>query len=80
LVERGVDKLRIGRVRKKLVRFLALVAIFNLIFLCQNAFMIVLAPHADPWPNGYRSYQVNGVCGPHTTFNCGPTVPSPRTR
>jgi hypothetical protein len=79
LVERGVEKLRVGAKRKKLVRLLALVAIFNLIFLGQNAIMILIAPHADRWPRGYKSYQVNGICGPGTAYACpAPNVPIPK--
>jgi hypothetical protein len=76
IAERGVEKLRISRRSKKLVRLLALVAVFNLIFLAQNAIMIVLATHADPWPRGYKSYLVNDICGPGTPYACpAPTVP-----
>jgi hypothetical protein len=76
LAERGVDKLRIGRKRKKFVRFLALVAVFNLVFLAQNAIMILSATHSSAWPKGYKSYQLNGICGPHTPYACpGPKVP-----
>jgi hypothetical protein len=79
LVERGVETLRIGRKRKKLVRFLALLAAFNLIFLVQNAVMAVIATHADRWPAGYKSYLVNGICGPSTNYECSaPNVPIPK--
>jgi hypothetical protein len=79
LVERGVEKLRVGRKRRKLVRLLALVGVFNLIFLGQNAFMIAISPHADPWPRGYKSYLVNGLCGPKTAYACpAPHVPIPK--
>jgi hypothetical protein len=61
------------------VRLLALVAVFNLIFLAQNAIMIVLATHSDRWPTGYKSYLVNGICGPRTPYACSsPTVPIPK--
>jgi hypothetical protein len=79
LVERGVEKLRVGRKRKKLVRFLALVAIFNLVFLAQNAIMILASTHGDPWPKGFKSYQVNGICGPRSAYACpGPKVLIPK--
>lgn len=76
LAERGVEKLRIGRGRRTLVRFLALVALFNVVFLAQNAVMIVSTTHSSAWPKGYKSYLVNGMCGPGTSYACpGPTVP-----
>ncbi len=79
IAERGVDKLRLGRKGKKLVRTLALIAVFNLVFLAQNAIMAVIATHSDPWPRGYKSYLVNGICGPRTPYACSaPTVPIPK--
>jgi Spirocyclase AveC-like len=79
IVERGIDKLRVGRKRQKLMRFLALVAVFNLVFLAQNAIMIVIATHADRWPTGYKSYLVNGICGPHSSYDCSaPNVLIPK--
>jgi hypothetical protein len=79
LVERGVEKLRVGPKRKKLVRFLALVAVFNLIFLWQNTVLIVISTDQDPWPTGYKSYQNTQICGPRTAYACpGPKVLIPK--
>ena len=76
LVERGVERLTVSPARKRLARFLAIAAAVNLIFLAQNALLIVISPHADSFPTGYKSYLTNGICGPGTAFDCGgPLVP-----
>ena len=41
--------------------------------------MILATPHADPWPTGFKSYQVNAICGDGTPYACAaPDVTIPK--
>lgn len=75
LVERKVDKLRVGSKAQKFVRFLALAGLFNLVFFVQNMVLVLFSVNADPWPEGYPSYLTNGICGAGTAYDC----PTPQT-
>ena len=79
-VERGVDHMKISQVGKKLLRLLALIGIFNLVFLVFANIPVALGGlNADPMPAGYPSYLSNNICGSGTDFACpDPALPIPR--
>jgi hypothetical protein len=81
LAERGVDRLEIGPRGRQVVRFAAVFGAvhlsFALLYMVPNQW---LATHSDPFPAGYPSYMVNGMCasGAHGDQCPGPGVPLPR--
>ena len=62
-VERGLEKLQIGRFTRQWIKFLALFAYAHLSMLVAFTIpMQWLATHSDPYPLGYPSYMINGLC------------------
>jgi hypothetical protein len=82
VVERGVDKLKVGRNAKVLMRFLALVAVSQgIYFFCYNIWAYQIGVHQAAWPAAVqqRSYFLNGVCGSGTSKLCpAPSMPNIR--
>lgn len=80
--ERGIEKTTLSPRMKTGVRFLALTGVCNLIFLfLYNVPIQFFALRSDPWPRDItsRSYLMNGLCGPGTTYACSePDIPTPR--
>ncbi len=80
--ERGVDKLRIARVRgvKTFVRWLALMGLFHTaMFFFYSVPMQLFSINGAAFPERVPSYLLNGICGPGTPYPCaGPNVPIPR--
>lgn len=80
-VERGIDKLQLSPVKRQWVKFLALFG-----FVHTSMFVVFTIPmqwyglHSDPFPTGYPSYMVNGLCayGPNGDQCPGPGVMMPR--
>jgi len=80
-VERGIDKLRVGTVARQWVKFLALFAYVHVsMFVVFTVPMQWFATHSDPFPAGYPSYMINGLCayGPNQDQCPGPGVMMPR--
>ena len=80
-VERGLDKLRIGATARQWVKFLALFAYVQAsMFIVFTVPMQWFATHSDPFPDGYPSYMINGLCayGPTRDQCPGPGVMMPR--
>jgi hypothetical protein len=82
LVERGLHDVGGSGLKRTAIRFLALVAATNVIFLglynipMQWFAMRTTAPVQDIVD---RSYLLNGICGPGTTYACpGKDIPIPR--
>jgi len=79
LVERGIDRLRVGGGRKQMLRFFALTGAVHLVLILgYNLPNSVIGAHSRPWPADLqkRSYLTDGVCGAGTTNACpGPGVP-----
>jgi Spirocyclase AveC-like len=81
MVERGLERLRVGRRQKQAVKFLAIFGAvhlaFVLLYMIPNQW---LATHSDPFPAGYPSYLTNGMCASGADGNTcpGPGVPMPR--
>lgn len=80
-VERGLDKMRISRTARQWVKFMALFGYVHLsMFIVFTVPMQWLATHSDPFPEGYPSYMINGLCvyGPQANQCPGPGVMMPR--
>jgi hypothetical protein len=80
-VERGLDKLRVGAVARQWVKFLALFGYVHVsMFVVFTVPMQWFATHSDPFPEGYPSYMINGLCayGPNQDQCPGPGVMMPR--
>jgi hypothetical protein len=83
IVERGIDRLRVGVKRKALLRFLALVAIGNVFYVVGYDGPLALWTHATTgaWPADVqsRSYLTDYLCGDGTNRICpqpvGTTTP-----
>ena len=81
VVERGLDKVRVGAKSKQLIKFLALFGGVHLAFLVL--YMVPqqwFAVHSDPFPSGYKSYMINNMCASGSDGRTcpGPGVPMPR--
>jgi len=80
-VERGVEKLQVGETSKQWLRGLAVFGYCHVVF-----FTLYMVPmqyfslHSDPYPAGYPSYMINGMCVYGVDHNqCpGPGVMMPR--
>ena len=80
-VERGIDTLRISKARRQWVKFFALFGYSHISMLVLFTIpMQWVSLHADPFPKGYPSYMVNGMCeyGPKGDQCPGPGVMMPR--
>jgi hypothetical protein len=80
-VERGLDKLRVGRRQRQWIKFLALFGFVHVsMFIAFTIPMQWFAMHSDPFPEGYPSYMINGLCayGPKGDQCPGPGVMMPR--
>lgn len=81
VVERGLERLSLPAKQKQAVKFLA---IFGAVHLAYLVFYMVpnqwLATHSDPFPEGYPSHMINGMCqsGLDGKTCPGPGVPMPR--
>jgi hypothetical protein len=81
VVERGLDKIRIGTKSKQLIKFLAIFGAVHLAFLVL--YMVPqqwFAVHSGPFPSGYKSYMINDMCASGSDGRTcpGPAVPMPR--
>jgi hypothetical protein len=83
IVERGLDRVQASAKQKQFIKFCA---IFGAVHLC---FVVLYAApqqwistHSDPFPKGYPSYMVNGMCasGAHQNACPGPGTAVPRPR
>jgi hypothetical protein len=82
IVERGIDKLRVGSKAKVAIRFLAVLGAAQLIYLFSyNIWAYQIGVHQAAWPKEVqqRSYFLNGACGTGTNRLCpSPSVPISR--
>jgi hypothetical protein len=82
-VEAGADQLKLPPFQKQWVRFLAIFgfchSMFFVLYMVPNQW---LATHSDPFPQGYPSYMLNGMCvsGPEANQCPGPGVDMPRPK
>lgn len=73
IVERGVDELRVKPRTQTALRFLALVAVTQFVYLATTMIPIQwFAIRSDSVPQDVtkRSYLTNQLCGPQTTYRC----------
>lgn len=80
-VERGLENIKLGKVTKQWVKFLALFGYVHIsMFVVFTIPMQWLATHSDPYPEGYPSYMINGMCvyGENSDQCPGPGVMMPR--
>ena len=81
LVERGLERVKVGRTQRQLIKFCAIFGAvhlgFAVLYMVPNQW---LATHSDPFPLGYPSYLTNGMCasGAEGRTCPGPGVPMPR--
>jgi hypothetical protein len=82
IVERGIDRLKVGGGWKTFLRFLAIAGAVHLIlFLGYNLPNSWMGAHSRPWPKALqeRSYLTDGICGAGTRNACpGPGIPLTR--
>jgi Spirocyclase AveC-like len=81
VVERGLNKIRVGAKSKQLIKFLAIFGAVHLAFLVL--YMVPqqwFAVHSGPFPAGYKSYMINDMCASGSDGRAcpGPGVPMPR--
>ncbi len=81
IVERGLDRLKAGDKARQTLKFFAIYGAVHIGFVVL--YMVPqqwFATHADPFPAGYPSYLINGMCtGGADGKTCpGPGVPMPR--
>ena len=69
-VERGADRLKVGKGTLKFIRFLALVAAANAIFLTYAIFINYIQLNSDKFPDNMPAYLVAGLCGEGTPYTC----------
>jgi hypothetical protein len=77
LCERGIERLKLSARRKTLIRYLALMGMFQTIFI-TSYFMPIwwLSMRADAWPDSLPAHLRNGICGPGSDVMCpGKGVP-----
>lgn len=75
VVERGLDKIRVGPKSKQLIKFLAIFGAVHLSFLVL--YMVPqqwFAVHSGPFPSDYKSYMINDMCA---SGSDGKTCPGP---
>ena len=81
IVERGVDKLRVGETSKQWLRGFAVFGYCHVMFmLLYTVPMQWFSTHSGPFPEGYPSYMTNGMCvyGVNADQCPGPGVMVPR--
>lgn len=80
-VEKGIDNLRITAFKRQWIKFMALFGYCHIMmFLVFTVPMQWFATHSDPFPDGYPSYMLNGMCvyGDNRDECPGPGVSLPR--
>lgn len=79
--ERGIESLRIGATAKGWLRSFAIFGYCHLMFILLYAVpMQFFSIHSGPYPEGYPSYMINGMCvyGPEQDQCPGPGIALPR--
>lgn len=77
MCERGVDRLKLSAGKKTFLRYLALMGLFQTIFI-TSYFMPIwwFSMRADAWPDSLPAHLRNNICGPGSDVMCpGKGVP-----
>jgi hypothetical protein len=78
VVERGAVASSPNRKKATAVRLLAVTGFVHLTYLVYSMCFSWAAVYGGPYPQGYKSWMLNGMCGPGTEYVCqGPKVPIP---
>jgi hypothetical protein len=74
VVERGIES--VPARRQAVVATLAVIGFANVAMIAYNLCMIGQSLYVDPFPDTYKSYMLNGICGQGTEYRCpAPDVP-----
>ncbi|MGV6806560.1 MAG: spirocyclase AveC family protein [bacterium] len=78
--EQGVDKLKVSEGKRTFIRFLAISGLMqSTMMFMYNMPMHYFSVNGDPFPEGYPSYLLNGMCGEGTQHACpAPSIPLSR--
>ena len=75
-VERGIDETRMSRGKVTTLRILSVTGFTFAIYLWYALVWCWASVYGGPFPEGYKSYMMNGMCGPGTEYACtAPNVP-----
>ena len=78
-VERGVERLNVGKKTSKFLRFLAYVGAANAIFILYTGIINIIQLNGDAFPDDMPPYLVAGLCGPGNAYACpNPAMPLAR--
>jgi hypothetical protein len=78
VVERGASADHPNKTRSTLMRLLAVTGFVHLTYLIYSILFSWAAVYGGPYPEGYPSWMLNGMCGPGTEYVCqGPHEPIP---
>jgi hypothetical protein len=81
IVERGIDEPSVSRLSSGRVngrRILAVTGFVTVIYTVYSLVFSLTALWGDPFPKGYPSYMINGMCGAGTPYQCAAPAPPPR--
>ena len=77
-VERGAMACGPSGVVRSTMRILTVTGFVTLAYIAYSVAIGILSFYGGPYPEGYKSYMLNGMCGPGTQYECmGPHVPVP---
>ena len=78
VVERGPSAMTGTGAKPTLMRLLAVTGFVHLTYLIYSMCFSWAAVYGGPYPDGYKSWMLNGTCGPGTEYVCqGPKTPIP---
>lgn len=76
IVERRINEERLSPPRAAGLRFLAVTGFVTTIYVIYSLVFSLTTLWGDPFPKGYPSYMLNGMCGPGTGYACeAPAIP-----
>jgi hypothetical protein len=78
VVERTISEEEMDTKRGTLKRFVAVTGFVHLTYVIYSMCFSWAAVYGGPYPEGYKSWMLNGMCGPGTEYVCqGPKEPIP---
>ena len=70
VVERGASAMGPNSKKSTVVRLLAVTGFVHLTYLVYSILFSWAAVYGGPYPEGYKSWMLNGMCGPGTEYVC----------